>query len=200
MSCSFLDLQITEVIAAGATTVVVPGMIPLGCEPQLLALYQGGGGDDAGDYDPKSGCMTRLNDLAEHHNRALNHALAELRRAHPGVSLVYAELYRAVTDIVVSPGRYGFRDMPLAACCGGGGGPYNFNMTAFCGAAGATACAVPSEYVSWDGVHFTEAANRHIACAVLNGRPYDGGAPPTMSTVTAWPAAAEVGRSRIGCS
>jgi hypothetical protein len=61
----------------------------------------------------------------------------------------------------------GFRDKPLAACCGGGKGAYNFNMTAFCGAAGTAACADPSEFVSWDGVHFTEAANRHIACATL---------------------------------
>uniref|UniRef100_A0A0E0M7A6 Esterase n=1 Tax=Oryza punctata TaxID=4537 RepID=A0A0E0M7A6_ORYPU len=191
---------VNEVIAAGATTVVVPGMIPLGCEPQLLALYQGGGGD-AGDYDAKSGCMTRLNGLAEHHNRELNRAIAELRGAHPGASVAYADLYRAVTDIVVSPGRYGFRDRPLAACCGGGAGAYNFNMTAFCGASGSTACADPSAYVSWDGVHFTEAANRHIACAVLKGRPYDdGGAPPAAATPTTWPTAAEAGRSRIGCS
>ncbi|XP_006662321.1 GDSL esterase/lipase At1g28600-like [Oryza brachyantha] len=191
---------VNEVIAAGATTVVVPGMIPLGCEPQLLALYQGGAGSsDAGDYDPRSGCMARLNGLAERHNRELRCAVAELRRAHWGTStsVVYADLYRAVTDIVVSPGRYGFGDMPLEACCGGAGS-YNFNVTAFCGASGATACADPSVYVSWDGVHFTEAANRHIACAMLKVRPA-GAAPPGMATSTTWPAAAEAGRRRIGC-
>uniref|UniRef100_A0A0E0EXC0 Esterase n=1 Tax=Oryza meridionalis TaxID=40149 RepID=A0A0E0EXC0_9ORYZ len=187
---------VNEVIAAGATTVVVPGMIPLGCEPQLLALYQGGGGDAGDDYDPESGCMTRLNGLAEHHNRELRRAVAELRGAHPGASVAYADLYRAVADIVASPGRYGFGGAPLAACCGAGAGAYNFDMAAFCGAAGSTACADPSAYVSWDGVHFTEAANRHIACAVL-----EGGTPPAVSTPpTTWSAAAEAGRSRIGCS
>lgn len=191
---------VNEVIAAGATTVVVPGMIPLGCEPQLLALYQGGGGVAGDDYDPESGCMTRLNGLAEHHNRELRRAVAELRGAHPGASVVvaYADLYRAVADIVASPGRHGFGGAPLAACCGAGAGAYNFDMAAFCGAAGSTACADPSAYVSWDGVHFTEAANRHIACAVLEA---GGGAPPAVATPLAtWSAAAEAGRSRIGCS
>ncbi|KAL6883334.1 hypothetical protein ACP4OV_010748 [Aristida adscensionis] len=189
---------VTEVITAGATTVVVPGMIPLGCEPQLLALYQGavaGGG-----YDPVSGCITQLNGLAELHNRGLRRMLAGLRRRHPGAAIVYADLYRAVTDIIVSPRKYGFRDRPLAACCGGGGGAYNFDITAFCGAAGAMACADPSEHVSWDGVHFTEAANRRIACAALEGSHAGGvdddGAPPTPSS-SSW--STEAGRRRIGC-
>ncbi|KAL5231579.1 hypothetical protein ABZP36_030355 [Zizania latifolia] len=171
---------VNEMIGAGARTVVVPGMIPLGCEPQLLALYQGGGG---GDYEPESGCIRQLNGLAELHNHALNRALVDLRREHPRAAIIYADLYRAVTNIVVSPGKYGFKDRPLAACCGDSGGAYNFNMAAFCGAPGTTECADPSQYVSWDGVHFTEAANRHIACSVL-------------STSATWPSAAA---SRIGC-
>ena len=84
---------------------MVPGMIPLGCEPQLLAHYKGGAG--AGGYDPESGCLTRLNDLAELHNRELRRMLGGLRRAHPGTAVVYADLYRAVTDLVVSPAKYG---------------------------------------------------------------------------------------------
>ncbi|GJM84478.1 hypothetical protein PR202_ga00152 [Eleusine coracana subsp. coracana] len=154
----------SDVIAAGARSVMVPGMIPLGCEPQLLAQYQG-----AERHDPESaGCIARLNDLAELHNRALNRMLIGLRRAHPGTAIVYADLYRAVTDLVVSPRKYGFKDMPLAACCGGGSGPYNFDAAAFCGSPGTAACADPSEFVSWDGVHFTEAANRRVACALLD--------------------------------
>jgi len=93
------------VIAAGARTVLVPGAIPLGCEPELLSLYQGRVG--AGGYDPESGCITWLNDLAELHNRELRRVLGGLRREHPGTAIVYADLYRAVTDLVVSPGRHG---------------------------------------------------------------------------------------------
>jgi hypothetical protein len=80
-------------------------MIPLGCEPQLLTLYKGS--VDAAGYDPQSGCITRLNGLAELHNRELRRVLGGLRRAHPGTAIVYADLYRAVTDIIVSPRECG---------------------------------------------------------------------------------------------
>ncbi|CAM0902242.1 unnamed protein product [Alopecurus aequalis] len=100
---------LTEVIAAGARTVLVPGMIPLGCEPQLLAIYK------SGDYDPESGCITELNDLADLHNRALNSMLRVLRRAHPGLTILYADLYSAVADIIVSPRKYGISRWQRAA-------------------------------------------------------------------------------------
>ncbi|KAL6883709.1 hypothetical protein ACP4OV_011123 [Aristida adscensionis] len=159
---------LTAVIAAGARTVVVTGMMPLGCEPELLALFPAGGG--GGYYDRASGCITRFNDLAERHNRALSRMLRRLRRAHPGVALLYADIYRPVADAVASPAKYGFGDRPLAAYCGGGGGPYHFDMAAFCGMPGSSECGSPSsEFLSWDGIHFTEAANRFIAGAVLRG-------------------------------
>ncbi|XP_066387190.1 GDSL esterase/lipase At5g45910-like isoform X1 [Miscanthus floridulus] len=217
---------VTDVIAAGASAVLVPGMIPLGCEPQLLTLYRGS--VDAAGYDPESGCITRLNGLAELHNRELRRALGGLRRAHPGTTIVYADLYRAVTDIIVSPREYGahalharnrqqissfpcfvpdrflissshagFRHRPLDACCGGGGGAYNYDDAAFCGAAGAAACADPSEYVSWDGVHYTEAANRLVACSVLQGSHSHGA--DAMTTLSNSSATTEDWLHRIGC-
>ncbi|KAB8112622.1 hypothetical protein EE612_051204, partial [Oryza sativa] len=156
------------VIAAGARTVVVAGMIPIGCEPEMLALFPGGAGNY---YDPASGCITRFNDLAELHNRELQRALHELRRAHPGATAVrYADLYGPVAAAVASPKEYGFGSSPLAACCGSGGGPYNFNanFTGFCATPRSTVCADgPSSSVSWDGIHYTEATNKLVARAIL---------------------------------
>jgi len=154
-------------IAAGARTVVVTGMVPIGCEPQQLALFPGG----PGDYDPATGCLAWFNEVAELHNRALRRMLGELRLAHPGRSLRYADIYRAVTSAVASPTLYGFGGMPLAACCGGGSGPYNFNFTTFCGTPGSMACADPSKSISWDGVHFTEAANKYLARGIIKELP-----------------------------
>jgi lysophospholipase L1-like esterase len=62
----------------------------------------------------------------------------------------------------------GLGDAPLAACCGCGRAPYNFNLTTFCGVPGSTACADPSKSISWDGIHFTEAANKIMATAILS--------------------------------
>ncbi|XP_040384410.1 GDSL esterase/lipase At5g45910-like [Oryza brachyantha] len=169
--------SVADVIAAGARAVVVAGMIPIGCEPEMLALFpppSGGGATAAGGYyDPASGCIARFNDLAELHNRELQRALRELRRAHPGAAVVrYADLYGPVSAAVASPRKYGFgrRSSALAACCGGGGEPYNFNanFTGFCGTAGSTVCAGgPSASISWDGIHYTEATNRLVAHAIL---------------------------------
>jgi hypothetical protein len=100
-----------ELIGVGAKTVLVQGMLPIGCEPRVLELFKlkhgrSTAGDDS-DYDAATGCLKSFNELAEQHNRALTAALDELRRAHPGTAIVYADLYRAVTDIAVSPRRYG---------------------------------------------------------------------------------------------
>ncbi|KAF8720609.1 hypothetical protein HU200_023679 [Digitaria exilis] len=157
---------LTTMVAAGARTVVVTGMLPIGCEPLLLAAFPD---NPPGGYDPASGCITGLNELAERHNRALRRMLGELRRAHPGRSFLYADAYRPIVNAVTSPARYGFGDKPLAACCGSGGDPYNVDVTVFCGTPGSTACADPSKFVSWDGIHFTEAADRLVARAMLRG-------------------------------
>ena len=62
----------------------------------------------------------------------------------------------------------GFGSAPLAACCGGDG-PYNVNSSAKCGTETARVCSDPSRYISWDGIHFTEAAYRIIAAGLMSG-------------------------------
>lgn len=144
---------------------VVTGMLPLGCEPKLLAMFPG----TPADYDHVSGCDARFNKLAVLHNRALKLMLSELRLRYSSRSLIYADVYQPIVRAVSSPARYGFGSTPLVACCGGGGGPYNFNYAAFCGTPKSTTCEDPSEFISWDGIHFTEAANELMAQAVLKG-------------------------------
>ncbi|MQL75151.1 hypothetical protein Taro_007526 [Colocasia esculenta] len=63
------------------------------------------------------------------------------------------------------------------ACCGHGGGAHNFDPRVYCGNSKvidganvtAAACADPQNYVSWDGIHATEAANKLVAWAIVNG-------------------------------
>lgn len=85
----------------------------------------------------------------------------------------YLHPIEKLTDLVFISGlKYGTR-----ACCGYGGGTYNFNQDVYCGnskvvngkAATAGACGDPQNYVSWDGIHATEAANKKIAYAVISG-------------------------------
>jgi len=65
-------------------------------------------------------------------------------------------------------GDAGFREDVLSVCCGGGHGKYNYNISVPCGDANASTCSRPSASLYWDGVHFTEAANRHISRSWLS--------------------------------
>lgn len=76
----------------------------------------------------------------------------------------------------------GFAD-PLKVCCG-----YHVNYThVWCGTKASingskvygASCKVPSTYVSWDGVHYSQGASQWIANHVLNGALTD---PPTSIT------------------
>ncbi|CAO2161587.1 unnamed protein product [Urochloa humidicola] len=169
-----------KLIEEGAKTVLVVGIPPFGCAPSSLVLFAN---QTDGEHEPDTGCLKDLNLLSKEHNRQLRRALARLRRRHPGARLVYADFYAPIIDFAVAPGRYGFNgtDGALRACCGSGGGMYNFDLAAQCGMPGVSACADPSAYVDWDGVHLTEATNRLIADGWLRG-PYAH--PPVLSSTT----------------
>jgi hypothetical protein len=110
-----------------------------------------------------AGCLRWLNDLTVHHNDPLRANLSELRRDHPDVSIVYVDYYDEVLDAISSPARYGFVErMVLDACCGGGGF-HNANFTVHCTEPGAVQCPDPAKYVSWDGLHMTEAMYKFMA-------------------------------------
>ncbi|KAI7727335.1 hypothetical protein M8C21_027607 [Ambrosia artemisiifolia] len=73
---------------------------------------------------------------------------------------------------------------PLRACCGHGG-KYNYNMHIGCGGKVkingedilvGKACDDPTVMINWDGVHYTQAANKWIFDQIVNGSFSD---PPT---------------------
>ncbi|CAD6240572.1 unnamed protein product [Miscanthus lutarioriparius] len=152
-----------EVIRQGARTVVVPGIPPMGCSPPNLAMFPSA---DPADYDPRTGCLKGFNDLAVYHNSLLQAAVSDVQTKHRNVRVIYADFFTPVIDIVESPAKLGFTRDILRCCCGGGG-KYNFNLSAGCGMPGSTVCQDPSAYLYWDG-HFTEAAHRYIADGWLN--------------------------------
>ncbi|KAG2638661.1 hypothetical protein PVAP13_2NG651000 [Panicum virgatum] len=120
--------SLEALIRLGARTLYVPGIFPLGCAPRVLFLFRGSA---PGDYDLATGCLRWLDDLVVHHNTLLKAKLADLRRAHPGVSVTYVHYSGEVLDIVTSKGRHGFDERTvLDACCGGG--LHNANFTVHC--------------------------------------------------------------------
>ncbi|CAL5082945.1 unnamed protein product [Urochloa decumbens] len=114
----------------------------------------------------------------EYHNTMLRNQVQILQNKYTSTRIMYADYYSQVYKMVQQPQQFGFSN-PFEACCGSGGGKYNFDIATRCGMPGATtACRNPSARLSWDGVHPTEAANKMIAAAWLNG-PYCN--PPILS-------------------
>jgi len=155
---------VEQLISLGAMYVVVPGVLPVGCFPIYLTLYQT---SNAGDYD-QYGCLKRFNALSAQHNSLLQSKVSSLQSKYPGARIMYADFYSHVYDMVKSPGSYGF-STNLRACCGAGGGKYNYQNSARCGMSGAYACSNPSSSLSWDGIHLTEAAYKKIADGWVSG-------------------------------
>ncbi|KAF0901509.1 hypothetical protein E2562_003492 [Oryza meyeriana var. granulata] len=160
---------VEKLIAMGAAEIVVPGVMPVGCFPVYLTILRS---SNRADYD-EHGCLRPLNELSLYHNALLQSRLAGLQaryRSTPPVRIMYADYYTLVAEMLHTPSRFGFRS-GITACCGAGGGEYNYEFDARCGMKGAAACRDPSSHVCWDGVHTTEAANRLIAGGWLRG-PY----------------------------
>ncbi|GJN29609.1 hypothetical protein PR202_gb17851 [Eleusine coracana subsp. coracana] len=161
---------VEQLIQLGAVDIVVPGLLPVGCFPVYLTMIPS---PNPADYDDH-GCLKPLNALSVYQNALLRRRLAELQARHgssSAVRIMYADYYAHVEQMVRDPARFGFTTGATTACCGAGGGKYNYEFDARCGMKGATACADPSSRVSWDGVHLTEAVNRLLADGWLRG-PY----------------------------
>ncbi|KAJ0682979.1 putative sinapine esterase [Helianthus annuus] len=159
---------INELIKMGAQTLVVPGNFPIGCFPSYLTTGVSGVSNNEG-YDPITGCLTKLNEFSEYHNKMLQTKLNQIRELNPNVVVIYADYYNAAMQIYNSPDEYGFTNGVLKACCGGGG-PYNYNASIRCGDASTILCDEPDKSVSWDGVHLTEAAYKLIFKSLFQGQ------------------------------
>ncbi|MED6183705.1 hypothetical protein PIB30_040257 [Stylosanthes scabra] len=163
---SLVSSVIIELIDLGARTLMVPGSLPLGCNPAYLTRFEVMEKDE---YD-QSGCLKWLNNFFSYHNQLLQIELRRLQVLYPHVNIIYADYFHDALRMYRSPKQFGFGTDFNKVCCGGGG-PYNFNDTALCGDEEVIACDDPSEYIYWDGYHFTEAAYRWMAKGLVYG-PY----------------------------
>ncbi|XP_042478669.1 GDSL esterase/lipase At1g28570-like [Macadamia integrifolia] len=164
---STISSAITMLIAHGAVTLVVPGNLPIGCFAIYLKIFRS---QNKNDYDPQTGCLNWLNEFSQYHNSQLQKELDRLQTLYPNTTIVYADYYNASMLLYSSPDQYGFSGSAVKACCGGGG-QYNVEQSNPCGSPGASVCSDPSSYVSWDGIHLTEAAYRRMAMGFIQG-PY----------------------------
>ncbi|CAN6359555.1 unnamed protein product [Urochloa humidicola] len=171
-----ISMAVERLINEGAVSIVVPGNPPTGCSPSVLTMRLS---PNKTGYD-HIGCLRNVNAVTRYHNLLLRAAVGGLRSKYPHARIIFTDFYEPITRILENPGHFGFGDEVLKACCGAGGGAYNWNGSAYCGMPGVAACGNPAAHVSWDGVHFTEATNRFVAEGWLRG-PY--AYPPILSAL-----------------
>ncbi|KAL6850131.1 hypothetical protein ACP4OV_020758 [Aristida adscensionis] len=89
-----------RIVKAGAKTVVVPGVPPLGCAPSNLMQFPS---VDPEDYDSRTGCLKQFDDLAMHHNSLLHKAIKTIRRKHHNVRVIYVDFFTPIIRMIESP-------------------------------------------------------------------------------------------------
>ncbi|CAM0951533.1 unnamed protein product [Alopecurus aequalis] len=172
-----IAIAVERLINEGAVYVIVPGNPPNGCSPTMLTFRSSLNQTEKYDH---MGCLNDMNRVARQHNAMLNASIGVLRGKYPHARIIFADFYKPIISILQSPSCFGVaRANALRACCGGGG-EYNWNATAVCGMPGVTACKDPSAFISWDGVHYTEAIYRRIVKGWLYGPFAD---PPILSVI-----------------
>lgn len=147
---------------------------PLGCLPYMLVRFLLTA-DEVDDF----GCASPLNEVSQFYNSKLKEAVLQLRENLPLAAITYVDMYSLKHTLITQAKKFGF-ETPLVACCGIGG-KYNFNNTMRCGSTEivngkeilvAKSCDNPSTKVLWDGIHYTEAANKWIFTQIMKNSSY----------------------------
>ncbi|EOA30820.1 hypothetical protein CARUB_v10013963mg [Capsella rubella] len=145
---------------------------PLGCLAQVVSLF----GKDKSKLD-EFGCVSDHNQAAKLFNLQLHGLFKKLPQLYPGSRFTYVDIFSIKSDLLLNHSKYGF-DHSIMVCCGTGGPPLNYDDEVGCGKTAtsngtiktAKPCIDSSKYVNWDGIHYTEAANRFVALHILTGK------------------------------
>ncbi|OVA20822.1 Lipase [Macleaya cordata] len=171
------SIAVHKLYQQGAKTFWIHNTGPLGCLPLTRAYFFGSG---PGFYD-QNGCVKSHNDVAVEFNRQLKERVIGLRAQLPHAALTYVDVYAAKYELISNTRTHGFVE-PMKICCGHHEGYHvwcgqkmNINGTEVYGGS----CGNPATYVSWDGTHYSHAANHWIANHILNGALSDPPVPIT---------------------
>jgi len=101
-------------INLGAVTILVPGSLPLGCNPAYLTTFAT---KDEEEYD-QAGCLKWVNKFFEYHNELLQMELHRLQVLYPFTNIIYADYFNAAMQFYKSPEQYGIQSTnPLCFVC-----------------------------------------------------------------------------------
>ncbi|KAK9105929.1 hypothetical protein Scep_022773 [Stephania cephalantha] len=155
----------------------------VGCIPMVLAMAS----QVSFNSTDKMGCPKEYNAVADFGNKELEKSLIKIKKQKKDINVMVADLYSFYLDAIESPTSYG-KKMPmliishailfcdegfkesekLKACCGYGGDPFNYFPPITCGEdPAAKTCNKPREYISWDGIHLTDAFSQKFVEEIM---------------------------------
>jgi hypothetical protein len=62
---------------------------------------------DPAEFNSTTGCLEDYNKLGMRHNLLLQEALEKLQGKHPNTTIVYADLFGPIMEMVESPSKFG---------------------------------------------------------------------------------------------
>ncbi|CAK9308892.1 unnamed protein product [Citrullus colocynthis] len=138
---------------------------PIGCLPYSI-LY-----NKSPDNRDSNGCVKSQNEVSQEFNRQLKSRLLKLGKKLPLARIIYVDMYSAKYLLITKAKTEGFVKNPLKFCCGS---YYGYHIDCgkrevVNGTVYGNPCKDPSRHISWDGIHYSEAANSWIANHILNG-------------------------------
>ncbi|GER47451.1 GDSL esterase/lipase At5g14450, partial [Striga asiatica] len=189
--------QIEVLYERGGRTFWIHNTGPIGCLPVAIAKVQK---PAPPGYLDEFRCVKTQNDVALLFNKVLKDEIVKLRANLSNASIVYVDVYAAKYELITTAKNQGFED-PFTTCCGYHGIDYDV----YCGNTGnvngtqvfAGSCPNPSKVISWDGVHYSEAANKWIADRIVSGSLSDP--PVAVSRACHKQASASWSVDDIGC-
>ncbi|KAL8171217.1 hypothetical protein V2J09_023021 [Rumex salicifolius] len=155
----------------GARNLWIHNTGPLGCLAHNIAKF----GTSKSMLD-EIGCVQTHNQAAKAFNQQLHDHCQKLQGQFTDINITYVDVFSIKLDLIANHSKYGFEE-PIMVCCGYGGPPLNYDSRVGCGeisvlngtSVSAKGCNESNKYVSWDGTHYTEAANQHVASQILTG-------------------------------
>ncbi|KAL3629145.1 hypothetical protein CASFOL_026367 [Castilleja foliolosa] len=163
-----LGSTVTRLYEQGARAFWIHNIGPIGCLPLASMYFK----NPKTGFLNKYGCIRSHNAMAIDFNRQLKARITTLRAELPRAALTYVDIYSAKYQLIRNARIYGFEG-PMKICCGyhknnvhvGCGQRIMVNGSDVFGAA----CSSPATCISWDGVHYSQAANQWVANQILNG-------------------------------
>ncbi|XP_076914774.1 GDSL esterase/lipase APG-like [Bidens hawaiensis] len=144
---------VKDLYGLGARRIGVTSLPPLGCLPAVRTLF--------GAHE--KGCVARFNTDAQAFNKKVNAAATQLGKQLPGLKIVIFDIFQPLYDLVKDPASHGFVEA-TRGCCGTG----RVETTVFlCNPKSIGTCSNATQFVFWDSVHPSEAANQVLADALI---------------------------------